>query len=72
MKLYRIVTEFPKYRLAIFLPFFAVYAWGALKLLTNGNAKLPTLIFLFALLAWAIIWLIGWFSLRKHNKENNG
>jgi hypothetical protein len=67
MKLYRIVTEYQKYKWVVRTPFLCLYAWGATMYFVNPpKAKLPTLLFFFLLLLWAVIWLIGWFSWKNY------
>ena len=66
MKLYKIITEYHKYRLAVLIPLLSLYLWGALEFLFGRHAKLPTILFLIALLTWGAIWLIGWFSYKNY------
>ncbi len=60
-----IITRSDKYKWYLFAPFFALIAWGAINIFTNGNATVPGLIFLFALIAWGIVWAIASTLYRK-------
>lgn len=63
MNWYTFVIEKSKWY--VFTVFAVVFAWGAVLLLSDHNAKVPTLLFLGLLILWCIVWVIASYYYRK-------
>lgn len=63
MNWYTFVIEKSKWY--VFTVFAVVFAWGAVLLLSDHNAKVPTLLFLGLLILWCIVWVIASHYYRK-------
>lgn len=70
MNWYEFVIEKSKWY--VFTVFAAVFAWGAILLLSDHNAKIPTLLFLGLLILWCIVWVIASHFYRKDLERKIG
>lgn len=67
MNWYTFVIEKSKWY--VFTVFAVIFAWGAILLLSDHNAKVPTLLFLGLLILWCIVFVIASHFYRKQLEE---